>query len=54
MLKIEEIMPSISRLLIILIIIISIAVSISCRQINQNHAIEYYDKHVKNFPEESP
>jgi hypothetical protein len=25
-----------------------------CKQVNQKRAVEYYDQHVKNFPEENP
>ena len=41
------------KILIISILVITIgAVSLSsCRNVNKERAYEFYDKHVKNFPE---
>jgi len=41
------------RILIILMIVISLStVTVSCKSVNKQRAVEYYDQHVKHFPEE--
>jgi len=37
---------------IIVLVIILCLFAGSCRQVNQERAKEYYDKHVQHFPEE--
>lgn len=34
-------------------ITISLVAAVSCKNVNQKRAYEFYDKHVKNFPEEN-
>jgi len=41
------------RIVFTIMLVISLTVTFSCRQINQERAVEYYDKQVKNFPEEN-